>query len=268
MTMQIRIAARVLALMTGILTITLGACTAGAGASTRSQPRRILVFWDMSRSTTTEEREKWANELHGLGTVLGRSLWREDEYDRIVIVPLHANTATAGPVVDVRFPGGQFNENGRRKALVRYRTQLDSLVHLTLDRSLLNETDILGSIDRIAEFRDHDTSPTSDGDTAGATVEVLYYSDMMHSVRAGLDFEARRPPFTRADAPDAARADVDRALWPAELLHGVTVNVRLPSTASGASVAAGDPDRIASVEAYWRSLFAELSVGVVAWGRF
>ena len=123
----------------------------------------VLAGIDYSGSVTAERREYIRRTLDGMVTRLQAG-------QRLLVLPIHRNTATAGYLVDARL---QSNEHGRRADLAidrqrsQLRHQLDSLLTLHFG-STGNGTDVLGFIRRAVQLTDELHHP----------VRLVIFSDM------------------------------------------------------------------------------------------
>ena len=107
--------------------VLLAGCASLGADDTAPKQQRVLVFWDVTRSISIEERRVWRATLEQMARGFGGDLWLVEEYDEIVVLPLHRNSATAGPLVRQRFSGGEFNGNARRNQRGSFRSQLAKL---------------------------------------------------------------------------------------------------------------------------------------------
>jgi hypothetical protein len=217
--------------------------------------KRVVVFWDLSQSITSDERQAWVAQLKEdlRERRYGGTLYYEDQKDEVLMLPVYGSTRTSGFLIEQLFPGGPGNKKLRVLAYRQYFDELDRLHAIRTSREALRHTDLISAITRYAEL----------GVETAAEREICFFSDMMHSVPA-LDFE-RGPAMPHDQAAALARRTIDQQSWPSNLLEGASVKVRLPSSLAGRP---GFSDaRMMGVKSFWVTLFQELGSAEVNWLR-
>jgi hypothetical protein len=221
-----------------------------------ARPAWVLAFWDATSSIVPGETEGWKSWLIGLVAQRGDSLWEREQFDSILVQPLHARSASAAALFGQRFSGSEFARALRRQQRARFAAHVSTLDSLHFDTAATRHTDVLGSIDRaVAFFR---------GDTTSRH-EVWYLSDMRQDTGGAADLVGPRAPRTRATAAMLAGRVAREHAWGDQTLAGVVIRVHVPGSVSGTSTPpnAAPP---AVVEAFWRVLFERLGARVVSWG--
>lgn len=242
----------------------------GGGSEKRDVPQTTVVFVD----PTTMERDGDVREMvvDSLRGIARRHL--RTRGDKVVAFQIRRRTEVKTPQVKVENqidPGDnqQFvDQRAMQEAVIQKQTraliaEAESTLTGFLSEVEANEggdpgvpsSDLLGAMEVIQE------------ETSGSQAQgVYFFSDMYHSVPEGRrDFESR-PPDSRQEAAEWAQTDAnmlrerlrltgrssdsDRAGNGAQLLEETTVRM-LPGSAAARRASA-------RVEAYWRTLFAEL----------
>jgi hypothetical protein len=216
----------------------------------------VVAFWDLSGSISIAERRRWRSELLARTEKLGETLWDDNLSDCVVVLPLHGATTTATPLADECFPGGEYADNERRKRRAAFLVELESIDTVQVNREVRNDTDILAGIPRALEF----------GDPDSILLNLMFFSDMFHSVRASLNFE-RQGVVTEENASALAQEVASSRHWTGATLRGAEIDVYLPGTVVGATTNT-DASQIAAIKLFWVELFQHLGGRIVSWRRF
>ena len=237
--------------------ILFNACSPPVITEDDPRPTRTLVFWDVSPNISAEERGHWTNQLIELAHEQGETLWNEEEYDEIIVQPIHLYTKTSRHLTKEKFRGGVYihNENERRKARESFRINVKKLKDIEVPKPVQRGTDVLGSIDLITNYMGQDSLMVR---------KVIYFSDMLH-VNKGLNFESVRDPFKGASPSELVQEVIQEQGWEPNTLEHFVISVHTPGTVFGAT-GVSDSDRLADVEEFWTELFESLGARVDHWG--
>lgn len=222
--------------------------------STQGPTTLVIAFWDYSGSIDRTERTRWKDRLLQRTADLGEGLWDETLSDCVIVLPLHGATASAAPLAEVCFPGGEYADNERRKRRAALVAALDGADTVRIGRVIRADTDIMATITRAIEYVSDDS----------VRLKLMFFSDMFHSMDA-LNFE-RSGVLDGGNAALLAREIVTDRHWTAATLREAEIEVYLPGTASGAT-GNRSPDRIAAVKMFWLELFDRLGARVRTWQR-
>ncbi len=203
-------------------------------ACQRSEPNVHVIGLDVSGSISDSQRNQTLVELMGY--------LREDRKnvmpgDRIILVPIHAATSTAGTVnVILTSPHqgrrGEIEIKALRSSVIAL---ADSLMRLKYGRAA-HGTDLFSFFGRMTEWKT-------------GTGRILVFSDMTNSSRAA-NFE-RNDPMSYVGS-----------IEPADL-SSFTVRVILPATAQGTAMS---PELTNRLKQFWEGYLGSSNTVLESWG--
>lgn len=239
----------------------LGACDVFPSATVAPLPTRRVAFLDFSGTVSAAERPSLVAAVRALGSSCRDSLWYPGEYSQLVLLPIHARTASATPIFVQRFNGFELERDTCARQQREFLARVDSLGGLTVPQELRGSSSIVATI-RVAE-------QYFETDTASSVRELHYFSDMLEDTPAqrSLSVAVLDRPGKVREADELARRVAESNGITATTLPGVRVFVRLPGTMYGSRHQLG-PEQAAALEKFWRKLFSLAGAEVVAWGRF
>lgn len=237
----------------GIL-MTIWAAVFCTTVSATKPPKAVVIFVDQTSSISEAEAARWRNHFDAYLQAVDHSKGI-DSYT-IRLLPLHANTYNAAPIIqDANFSmrKGIKYRRKRKMELKRLREGFEKMLHVSEVPHVLSEaTDIYSSIDRATTF------------FAGhreALKEIRYYSDMIHYTPSEplLSQEFKRTN----DLAPLVEAVIQRHGWNAQTLKGVQVVIIKPGVTNQT---AGDQEVSVEldkkVNRFWRLLFEKLGAAV------
>jgi hypothetical protein len=193
-----------------------------------------LIGLDVSGSFSEAQRVQTLRELE---SYLGATAGHVSDGDEVVLIPIHAGTATAG-TVKVRLTSEHKGRRGQNEVGALRETILaaaDSLMRLEYGDAAF-ATDVVSFFQRVREWE-------------GRSGRILVFSDMMNSTW-DLNFE-QNDPLRYIDTVEPG------------VLTGFSVRVVLPATAQGTGI---PPSHSEHIRQFWLS-YVEASQGRLdSWG--